>query len=67
VSRHLRRLRRLRTAGGFVGLGLVIELLTLRWAHPTAFIAFALGSGACLGAGILVFLATLFATGPERP
>ena len=47
-------------------VGLAVELVSLRWAHPTAFIVFAAGTGTCVGAGVLLFLTTLFATGPRR-
>ena len=53
--------RRLRFASGLVLLGLLIELFSLSWSHPTAFILF-LGPGALLMVvGILFYLYSLVA------
>jgi hypothetical protein len=59
--------RRVRTAAILIVVGLVIELVSLRWAHPTAFIVFAAGTGACVGAGILLVLVMLLGSGPSGP
>jgi hypothetical protein len=59
------RERRLRFAAVLIVVGLAIELVSLRWAHPTAFIVFAAGTGACVGLGALLFLSVLVGTGPE--
>ncbi len=60
----LSRERRLRLAAILVVLGLAIEYVSLRWAHPTAFIVFFIGTGACIAAGGLIFLFTLLGSGP---
>jgi hypothetical protein len=59
------RERRLRIAAVLIIVGLAIELVSLRWAHPTAFIVFAAGTGSCVGMGVLVFLSVLLGTGPK--
>lgn len=50
---------RLRVAGVCVLLGLLIEDLTLRWSHPTAFLVFALIGFPVVLLGILLFLYSL--------
>ncbi len=65
IHSKIHRERRLRIAALLVVLGLVIELVSLRWAHPTAFIVFTAGTGLSTGAGVLVFLTVLFGTGPS--
>jgi hypothetical protein len=62
---NMHRERRLRVAAVLVIAGLAIELVSLRWAHPTAFIVFAAGTGACVGLGVLIFLSVLLGTGPK--
>jgi hypothetical protein len=61
---HDHRERWLRLAAVLILIGLGIEILSLRWTHPTAFVLFAAGTGLCVGAGVVLFLATLFSTGP---
>lgn len=51
--------RRVRVAAILVFCGLLIELIALRWAHPAAFLFFALAGVPVGGAGILVFLYSL--------
>lgn len=51
--------RRLRSAGTFVGLGLLVELFSLLWSHPLAFILFVVAGGLLIAAGILVYLYSL--------
>jgi hypothetical protein len=51
--------RRVRVSGLIVLTGLLIELLVLRWSHPTAFLAFALIGMPLVGAGVLIFLYSL--------
>jgi hypothetical protein len=51
--------RRVRVSGLLVLTGLLIELLVLRWSHPTAFLAFALIGMPLVGAGVLIFLYSL--------
>lgn len=56
--------RRLRLAGYLLIVGLLIELVTLRWAHPTAFLFFVLLGGGLMAIGILIYLLALV-TGTE--
>ncbi len=51
--------RRLRISGMLLALGLLIELATLRWSHPTAFLVFLFGGGALMALGVLVYLFAL--------
>ena len=51
--------RRLRLAGYLLIGGLLVELVTLRWAHPTAFLFFALLGGSLMALGILIYLYAL--------
>jgi hypothetical protein len=51
--------RRLRRAGGFALVGIVIEALALLWTHPTAFLAFALIGIPLVMLGVLIFLWSL--------
>jgi hypothetical protein len=48
--------RRLRIAGIFVLLGLLVEVVTLRWVHPAAFLVFALIGIPIAALGILIYL-----------
>ena len=48
--------RRLRIAGTLVVLGLLVELLSLLWSHPLAFLVFLGVGGLLIGAGILIYL-----------
>ena len=51
--------RRLRRSGLLVAIGLIVELISLLWNHPTAFMLF-LGAGAVLMvAGILYYFYSL--------
>ncbi len=54
---------RLRTAGIFVLLGLIVEAAALRWPHPTAFLVFALVGAPLQFIGILIFLYSLVTVG----
>ena len=49
----------MRLSAGLVLSGLVIEAVSLRWSHPTAFLLFAIVGGACLAAGIGLYLRRL--------
>jgi hypothetical protein len=51
--------RRLRLAALLVLAGAAVELVSLKWSHPTAFILFAVGGGALTGAGVLLYLYSL--------
>jgi TRAP-type C4-dicarboxylate transport system permease small subunit len=55
--------RRLQVSGILVITGLIVELATLRWSHPTAFLSFIFFGGALMAAGILFYLYSLVATG----
>jgi hypothetical protein len=52
------RKTRLRVSGALITTGVVVEAVSLRWSHPTAFFLFALVSGACFALGMLLFLWT---------
>jgi len=55
--------RRLRPAGTLIVLGLMVELVSLRWSHPTAFLLFILLGVSLMGLGILIYLLTLLIAG----
>ncbi len=48
--------RRLRISGVLVGLGLLIEVLTMPWTHPIAFLMFMLVASPLTGAGVVMYL-----------
>jgi hypothetical protein len=50
---------RIRIAGLLVGLGLLLQILTLFWIHPLSFMAFILIACPLVGLGILLYLYTL--------
>jgi hypothetical protein len=58
--------RRMRIAAVLVGAGLLIELLVLRGAHPSAFLVFALAGIPLVVAGVLVFLYSLVAVNDQE-
>jgi len=51
--------RRLQISGLLVITGLIVELATLKWSHPTAFLAFIILGGLLLAAGIIFYLYSL--------
>ncbi len=51
--------RRIRLSGILLIAGLLVELATLHWSHPTAFLFFLLLGGTLMAAGILLFLLSL--------
>ncbi|HZS08012.1 MAG TPA: hypothetical protein VFD58_24470 [Blastocatellia bacterium] len=51
--------KRLRISGSLIIAGLLVELVTLRWSHPTAFLFFLLLGGALMAGGILLYLYSL--------
>ncbi|HXX44259.1 MAG TPA: hypothetical protein VEJ38_05990 [Candidatus Acidoferrales bacterium] len=53
--------RRIRWSGILVGVGLIIQMLTLLWTHPLAFVAFLLIGCPLVAAGILLYLYSLVA------
>jgi RsiW-degrading membrane proteinase PrsW (M82 family) len=50
---------RIRASAVLLIIGLLIEAISLRWAHPTAFLVFMFIGGACMAAGIVLFLYSL--------
>jgi hypothetical protein len=58
--------RRIRLAGILLIAGLLVELATLRWSHPTAFLFFLLLGGALMALGIVVYLLSLV-TAENKP
>ena len=59
--------RRIRLAGILLIAGLVVELVTLRWSHPTAFLFFLLLGGALMALGICVYLLSLVSAENKPP
>jgi hypothetical protein len=51
--------RRIRWSGMLVVAGLVVQMLTLLWTHPLAFMCFILVGCPLVGAGILLYLYSL--------
>jgi len=51
--------RRLKLAGLLVSGGLLVEVGTLYWSHPMAFLVFLGLGGLLVGAGILLYLYSL--------
>ena len=56
---------RLRVSGALVMLGLLIEIASLGWRHPTAFVLFVVAGGAFMAAGMSWFLYTIVSRGGE--
>ena len=52
-------LKRLKIAGVFIVLGLIVEGLSLLWNHPLSFVAFLGIGGLLLTSGIVLYLWTL--------
>lgn len=57
-------IQRLRLAALCVGVGLAIEIATLGWAHPTAFLAFAGLGGGLVALGVGIYLWTILKASP---
>lgn len=51
--------KRIRLSGILLIAGLLVELATLNWSHPTAFLFFLMLGGTLMAAGILLFLLSL--------
>lgn len=51
--------KRIRLSGLFLIAGLLVELITLRWSHPTSFLFFLLLGGLLMALGIVIYLLTL--------
>ena len=57
--------RYLQVSSGLIILGLFVEIASLLWFHPLAFVLFAFVGASLIGLGILVYLASLvFAVSP---
>ena len=60
MSKTLTRLeKRLRISGVLIIAGLVVEIITLRWPQPTAFLFFLLIGGVLIIIGIMGYLYSL--------
>jgi hypothetical protein len=58
-------LRFLQVSSSLIILGLLVEIVSLLWFHPLAFVLFAFVGASLMGLGILVYLASLvFAVSP---
>jgi hypothetical protein len=51
--------KRLRIAAALISAGLLVELMTLFWSHPTAFLVFLLLGGSLIVLGVFVYLLSL--------
>ena len=51
--------KRIRWSGILVGGGLLIQLVTMAWAHPLSFMAFLMVGVPMMLAGVLLFLYSL--------
>jgi hypothetical protein len=58
--------KRLRISGVFVILGLVVELISLKWSHPTAFLLFVIVGGMFMAAGMVLYLFSLVTAEREK-
>jgi uncharacterized membrane protein YccC len=58
--------QRLRIAGTLVLIGLLVELVTLYWAHPTAFLFFLLLGGSLMFLGMVLYLYSLVASNDSQ-
>jgi hypothetical protein len=59
IRREIGIQRLLRVSSALVILGLIVEIITLEWFHPLAFVLFAFVAASLIGLGILVYLASL--------
>ena len=51
--------RKCKTAAYLLTAGLLVEGITLHWAHPTSFLLFIVLGGILVGAGIAIYLIAL--------
>jgi hypothetical protein len=58
-SQYTKIEKRIRVAGILLIAGLLVELVTLRWSHPTSFLFFLLLGGALMALGIVIYLLSL--------
>jgi len=54
---------RLRTAALLTMLGLMVELVSLTWHHPTAFLVFVLIGGTLMAGGMCLYLYSIVSRG----
>lgn len=59
--------RRIRWAGLLISFGLIIQMITLIWVHPLAFMAFLLIACPLVAAGILFFLYSIVTPEISQP
>lgn len=59
--------RRLRLSGLLVSLGLIIEVVTMLWSHPTAFLVFLLLGATLVAAGVLFYLFSIVSSPSPSP
>jgi len=59
LREQMRSAKFLRWAGGLIGIGLLLQVATLFWSHPLAFVLFLVIGAGPVGLGILLFLAFL--------
>jgi hypothetical protein len=57
--------KEIRIAGILLAASLVVELVTLKWGHPTSFLLFLLLGGTLMAAGIVIYLLSLVSHGHE--
>ncbi len=50
---------RLRFSGALICIGLLVEIITLFWTHPTIFLMYLIAGGSFLAVGILLYLLAL--------
>lgn len=48
--------KRIQISGGLILTGLVVELVSLLWSHPVAFIVFLFAGGGCMLTGLVYYL-----------
>jgi len=57
---------RIRWAGMLIVVGLVLQMLTLLWTHPLAFMCFLMVGCPLVGAGVLLYLYSIVSHEPAR-
>ncbi len=55
--------QRIQISAGLVMSGIVVEIASLTWRHPTAFIVFVMVGGLLMAAGMLWFLYSIVSRG----
>ena len=54
--------KRLQLAGLLIAGGLLVEVITIYWSHPLAFVAFLVLGGALVAAGAVLYLYSIVST-----